>query len=134
MIVYLDTNCVIYFVECNPTWHTKVITRIAAIRSGGDALAVSDLTQAEVFVLPFRHADAVIEASYRAFFADPDITVFPITQAVCEKAARLRAVHPSIKLPDALHLAVAIEHDCGLFLTADAGLAACTDIAVEVLS
>lgn len=38
------------------------------------------------------------------------------------------------KLPDALHLAAAIEHGCGLFLTNDAKLANCTDITVEVLS
>ncbi len=61
MKVYLDTNCIIYFVENNPVWFSKVVTRIA----------------------------------------------------------RLRAVHP-FKLPDALHLATAIEHGCGLFLTNDA--------------
>ena len=75
----------------------------------------------------------VIEASYRAFFADPDIRVFPMTSAACERAARIRAAH-NLKLPDALHLATAVEHGCGLFLTNDATLARCKDITVEVLS
>ena len=56
-----------------------------------------------------------------------------MTVAVCERAARLRAVY-SFKLPDALHLATTIEHGCGVFLTNDAKLARCTDITVEVLT
>ncbi len=39
-----------------------------------------------------------------------------------------------IKLPDCLHLAAAIEHGCGLFLTNDAQLPRCSAIAVEVLT
>ena len=35
---------------------------------------------------------------------------------------------------DSVHLAAAIEHGCGLFLTADAQLARCTAISVEVLT
>ncbi len=37
------------------------------------------------------------------------------------------------KTPDALHLAAAIEGGCDRFLTNDARLSRCTDIAVEVL-
>lgn len=61
------------------------------------------------------------------------MTVLPITVAVYERAARIRATHVAIKLPDALHLATAIENGCGAFVTADAKLASCTDIVVEVL-
>lgn len=132
MRAYLDTNCVIYFVENHPVWCPKVIARITSIRSNKDEMTVSDLTRAECLVGPFKSSDAGLEARYRAFFSDPDIRVLGITAAVCERAARLRAVHP-FKLPDALHLATAIEHGCGLFLTADAKLARCTDISVEVL-
>ena len=132
MKVYLDTNCIIYFVETTPTWSAKVVARIAAARSAGDELAVGHLARAECLVLPFKSGDAGLEARYRAFFGDPDVNVLPMTVTVCERAARLRAAHP-FKLPDALHLATAIEHGCGVFLTADARLARCTDVTVEVL-
>jgi predicted nucleic acid-binding protein len=91
------------------------------------------LARAECLVGPFKRGDAGLEARYRTFFSDPDIGVLGITAAVCERAARLRAVHP-FKLPDAVHLASAIEHGCGLFLTNDAQLARCTAIPVEVLT
>ncbi|MGL4551292.1 MAG: type II toxin-antitoxin system VapC family toxin [Gemmataceae bacterium] len=134
MIVYLDTNSVIYFVERNPAWYVKIASRLAASRAASDDWGVSDLTRAEALVVPDRNGDAVLEAAFDSFFTDSAVTVFPITRAVCERAARLRAAHPPFKLPDALHLAVAIEGGCGLFLTADARLARCPDIAVEVLA
>jgi predicted nucleic acid-binding protein len=131
--VYLDTNSIIYLVENNPTWLPKVVARITALRAAGDELAVGDLARAECLVGPFKAGDTGLEARYRAFFGDPDVGVLGMTVAVCERAARLRAVYP-FKLPDALHLATAIEHGCGVFLTNDAKLARCTDITVEVLT
>jgi len=133
MRVYLDANCVIYFVEQNPLWWPRIVARLAVLRAAGDELAVSDLTRTECLVGPFRSNDAVVLASYQAFFSDPDVRVLPLSAAVCERAARLRAAE-RVTLPDALHLAAAIEHGCGLFLTNDAQLARCTAIPVEVLT
>jgi predicted nucleic acid-binding protein len=130
--VYLDTNCIIYFVEQHPLWWPRVVARIAAFRSAKDDIAAGDLARAECLVVPFKKGDAGLESRYRAFFSDPDVRVLEVTATVCERAARLRALYP-FKLPDALHLATAIEHGCGLFLTADAKLALCTEIPVEVL-
>ncbi|MCS7080213.1 MAG: PIN domain-containing protein [Chloracidobacterium sp.] len=48
-------------------------------------------------------------------------------------AARIQVKYAGIKLPDALHLATAIEHGCGSFVTADAQLAVCKEVDVEVL-
>jgi predicted nucleic acid-binding protein len=133
VIVYLDTNCVIYFVERNPTWGSKVIARMMSFRAAKDELAVGDLTRAECLVGPFKAADTALEARYRTFFSDPDIRVLSLTAAICERAARIRATH-KFELVDSLHLATAAEHGCGLFLTNDAKLAACTDITVELLA
>jgi predicted nucleic acid-binding protein len=48
---------------------------------------------------------------------------------------RLRAASAfKLKVPDCLHLAAAIEHGCGLFLTHDAQLKLCKDIPVEILT
>ncbi|MBY0228026.1 MAG: PIN domain-containing protein [Gemmataceae bacterium] len=133
VIVYLDTNCVVCLVESNPAWLPQVVARMGAARSAGDTFAVSDLTRAEALVVPYRKADAAAEAAFDAFFGLTDMTVFPVTRAVCERSARLRAAHRFLKLPDAMHLVAAIEHGCGLFLTADARLAAVTGIAVEAV-
>lgn len=52
MKVCLDSNCVIYLVEKNPIWAPKLLTRLAAARVAGDALAVSDLARLECLIGP----------------------------------------------------------------------------------
>ncbi len=47
MIVFLDSNVVVYFVERPAVWGQKASTRIAASRSGGDRFAISDLVRME---------------------------------------------------------------------------------------
>jgi predicted nucleic acid-binding protein len=133
MIVYLDVNCLIYFVERNPAWWPKITSRIAALRAAGNELAVSDLTRAECLVGPFKSGNSAVLASYQAVFADPDVQVLPLTATVCERGARIRATY-GLKLPDALHLAAALEHGCGLFLTNDLQLKKCQEVNVEVLT
>jgi len=133
MRVYFDTNCIIYLLEQTPDWESRVISRIASARAAGDELAVGDLSRAECLVGPFKRGDTGLEARYRAFFDDVDILNLPVTVDALERAARLRSQYQSIKLPDALHLATAIEHRCGVFVTADQNLANCMEILVEIL-
>jgi predicted nucleic acid-binding protein len=133
MIACLDANCVIYLVERNPTWGAKVAGRLAGLRRAGDEIAVSDLVRTEALVGPFRSSRAATLAASRPFFNDPGNRMLALTPAVCERAARVRAAY-GFKVPDAVHLASAIEHGCGLFLTNDFQLARCTDISVEVLT
>ena len=50
-----------------------------------------------------------------------------------DRATDLRVRH-GFKVPDAIHLASAIEAGADAFLTGDAGLAKCPDVKVEVIS
>jgi predicted nucleic acid-binding protein len=135
MIVCLDANCVIYLVEANPTWGPKVTARVVALRAAGDEIAVRDLCRTECLAAPFAVGDATIVADYQTFFASPTLRMLPLTAAVCERAARIRAASRfRLKVPDCLHLASAIEHGCGRFLTNDRQLTLCTDIVVEILT
>jgi predicted nucleic acid-binding protein len=134
-MICLDANCVIYLVEKNPHWGPKVVARLAAAKAAGESVAVSDLARAECLPGPLRSGDAAVMADYQRFFASPAVQMLPITPAVCEKAAEVRvASAQKIKLPDALYLAAAIVHGCGLFLTKDPQLQKCAAITVEVLT
>ena len=133
MIAYLDANVVIYFVEKTPVWGQKAAGRVARLRAAGHGVAVSDISRLECLVGPLAAGDAVRLADFDAFFRDPGVRVFPVTAADCERAARIRAVHRFGAL-DALHLAAAAEHGCGLFLTNDAALARFPDAPVEILT
>lgn len=135
MIVCLDANCVIYLVEADVTWGPRITPRLAALRAAGHEIAVSDLCRTECLTALFAAGDAAIIADYQTFFASPTIRVLPLTAVVCERAARIRAASRfRLKVPDCLHLAAAIEHGCGSFLTNDRRLTLCTDILVEILS
>ena len=61
MIVCLDADCVIYFVEQNPVWGPKVTARLATLRAAGHEIAVSDLARAS---RPLRRR--YIRAAFRA--------------------------------------------------------------------
>jgi predicted nucleic acid-binding protein len=132
MIVCLDTNIVIYMVEKNPTWEAKVNTRLKALLATGDEIAVCDASRLECLLKPLASGDVGAEAAFRAVFAAAWVRMLPVTPATWERAAQLGATF-NFKALDSLHLATAIEHGCGLFLTADGRLGRCTAIPVEVL-
>ncbi len=135
MIVCLDANCVIYLVERPATWGPKVTARLATLRAAGHDIAACDLARTECLIGPLGSGDAVLLAAYQTFFSSPVVRSLPLTAAVCERAARIRVASGlQLKVPDCLHLASAVEHGCGLFLTNDFQLTRCTDITVEVLT
>jgi predicted nucleic acid-binding protein len=133
VIVCLDANIVIYYIERNPLWEPKVVARLKAFAASGDTVAVSDAARLECLVGPLQSGDAKVFADYQTFFSSGSIQMLPVTVTVWERAAQIRA---AFKLPplDSTHLAAAIEHGCGLFLTNDVQLKICTAIPVEVLT
>jgi predicted nucleic acid-binding protein len=73
----------------------------------------------EVLTKPLQQGDALVEGAFRAvLFGSPDVQLRPISRAILERAARLRAAH-GLKSPDAIHAATALERGCGLFITND---------------
>jgi predicted nucleic acid-binding protein len=133
VIVFLDTNIVIYSVERNLVWGPKVAVRLAALKGAGDEAAISDLIRMECRVGPLKSGNMVRLNEFDAFFASPEVQVFPATAAVCDRASEIRAAH-GFKPLDALHLAAAIENHCGLFLTNDTRLSRFAGIPIEVLT
>jgi uncharacterized protein len=133
VLIYLDTNVVIYLVERTPGWGAKAAARVAALRAAGDRTAISDLVRLECRVKPFAQGDARRLGQFDAFFRQPSVTVFGLSAAVCDRAAQIRAVH-RFNLGDALNLAAAVKHGCGAFLTADARLSKFSGLTVEVLT
>lgn len=132
MILYLDTNIVIYMVEQNSTFGPPVAVRLATAQAVGDSLMISDLTRMECLVGPLRSGNTALENQFHFFFAAANLQVVPIAPAVCDRAARIRATY-RFKPMDALQLAAAVEHGADLFLTNDFRLNSFTDVKVEAL-
>jgi predicted nucleic acid-binding protein len=132
MILFLDTNVVIYFIENTPGFGPRAEAWIDQHRQAGHVFAVSDLVRMEARVMPTRSGDAALLALFARFFALADVRVLPLTAAVCDRATQIRATL-NFKTPDSIQLAAAIVHGCDRFLTADGRLNWCKDIPVDVL-
>lgn len=133
MIVCLDTNFIVYLIEPHPLWSPKAVARLAASTTAGDTVAVCDAAILECLIHPLASGDVALEAKYRTLFATPGMRLLPVSRVTWEQAARIGA-RDNFKPMDSLHLATAVEHGCGLFLTADGRLGRCTAIPVEVLT
>ena len=131
MIVALDANIVIYLIEANPIWTPIATARLTTLRAAGDQIAFCDAGRLECLVKPLGSGNATDVATYQSFFRSPQVQMLPVTGATWERAAQI-GVTFRLKPLDSVHLAAAIEHGCGRFLTNDAKLACCTAIPVEV--
>ncbi len=133
MLVFVDTNILIYHLEATPDTGRSASARLGVLHLSGDRVVVSDLVRLECRVGPLKSADSTLLARYDGFFSLPGVEVVGLTASVCDRAARIRAEH-GFRVPDALNLAAAVESDCGAFLTNDVRLTRFLDLAVEVLS
>lgn len=86
-----------------------------------ESFAVSDLVRLECSIHALRTNDTARLSDLKGFFAS--VKVLPIEPIVFDRAAMLRAVHLTLKTPDALHLETAIHHGCNEFWTNDRELA-----------
>lgn len=122
--IYLDANLFIYLLESRnyPDHKVAVEQVFGLIDSGGAAGVTSELTLGEALPVPLRTGDDALVASYREIFTRQSrLEVAAIVLAVIDAAAVLRA-HSSLRMPDALHVATAMQHNCDIFLTNDAKL------------
>jgi predicted nucleic acid-binding protein len=133
MRIYCDSVILIYFLEGNPAFKARATARLAVLQSIGDILVTSDLVRLECRMHPMRLGDTTTLGDYDLLFGHPGIERVVFATAVFDRATIIRATY-NFKLGDSPHLAAAAEAGCDRFLTNDARLSRCTDIAVEVLS
>jgi predicted nucleic acid-binding protein len=122
--IYLDTNIFIAAFEAR----TELSATLRKLLSGASPLkdarfTTSEMTLAELLVLPFRRNDADQVTLYSTMFASGSwLAVQPVSREIFIRAADVRARTPSLKLPDAVHLATASSSGCTHLLTADTGM------------
>jgi len=132
VLVYLDSNIVIYLIEQPAQFGPRASARIAKIVADTDRIAVSDLTRLECRANAAAAGDQVTLAQFDLFFSQAVERVMPLTSAVVDRATIIRGRY-RFKTPDALHLAAAIEAGCRSFLTNDARLSGFSEIIIETL-
>jgi predicted nucleic acid-binding protein len=116
--VALDADVVIAFLDAAADQHQRAVSVLRPRLSAGEEIVLSASVYAEIMVRPIaRRTDAKVDGFLDAINA----TVIPTDRPTARLAAELRGRHRSLRLPDALSLAAAIDADAEL-LTLDTRL------------
>ena len=143
MLYYLDTMIVVYAVEGTPANQQRALKHLAGLESAGHDFAISDFTLTECLVPHLAPNHSLQLSEFYQFFHGPGLRTISLTAAMYTRAAAIRGTHAypansaakprRIGLADAIHLSVAIESGCHVFLTNDSRLANFQGITVELL-
>ena len=132
--IFLDTAPLVYFVERNQTFFSAVEPIFDALDSGVLEAVTFPITLAECLVMPIRQAQAGLMKDFAELIVNGlGVSCSPITAAIGERAARLRAQY-NLQLLDALQISTAIESACDAFLTNDHMLQRVTEVPILLAS
>jgi predicted nucleic acid-binding protein len=122
--VYLDTNVIIAIIEGPSADETGIQEFwMREISNNGIRFHTSEMSFAELLVIPYRTGNGSLAADYVGLFEDDAaIKIHPVNRTVLDVAAVIRSER-KMKLPDAIHLATASSSHCSHFLTFDRGIA-----------
>jgi predicted nucleic acid-binding protein len=81
VLIYFDSNIVIYAVENPPVFGPKTHARLQALNKQ-DRIGVSELTRMECCSFPLRQSNFSLLRLFDSFFTRPDVSVLPITTNV----------------------------------------------------
>ena len=126
--VFLDTAPVVYFLDGNSQFHDRTKTIFHDIFQRDCEILTSAVTCAEYLVIPFRENNEENIRAFWQFIRLCDINICHIDVEIAETAAKIRAIHRSIKAFDSMQLSSACVNGCDLFLTNDKQLRQFTEI------
>ncbi|MBX3032099.1 MAG: PIN domain-containing protein [Chloroflexi bacterium] len=120
-LTILDAGVVVAILDAQDPHHTAAAEALRAGRDAGDRFVLPASAFAECLVWPWRSGEAAVSTA-EAFIDAFPISVMPADRAIGRTAARLRAHQGrTLRLPDALVVATALEADADRILTTDRG-------------
>ena len=117
--IYLDSCIAIYVVEAHPLYASKVTAELNALPAA--QICYSPLVRLECLVKPLQAQNQPLQNLYAQFWAAQQN--LSLVDDIFIRAAQIRADFPSVKTPDAIHLATALHYGCDEFWTHDDRLA-----------
>lgn len=118
-LVLLDTNCFIYFFEDNETYAQKLEDIFNNIQEGKNKAIMSVLSLMEILVLPKKQGNVFLENRYKLMLTNyPNLKIIDVDFNIADTAAMLRAKY-SIKAPDSIIIATALQTKARYVITND---------------
>lgn len=115
-LIVVDASVLIAFLGADDDLHDAAAEVLGEFQD--DDLVVGATTFLELLVGPYRRGERQAE-TVKGFVRSLPLRIEPVTAAIADAAARLRARHRALAVPDALTLAVADAIDADIVLTAD---------------
>jgi predicted nucleic acid-binding protein len=123
--IALDTVVFIYFIEEHLLFLPMIDPIFAAIDARRLPAVASSLTLLEVLVVPYGTGNIPLAERYEQVLTrSRGLRVIDIDRAQLRAAAQLRAIHASLRTPDAIQLSAALSGGCSVLLTNDRDLPA----------
>ena len=117
-LIHLDAGVIIGFLDASDAHHQKSRDALAGALQNGDHLALAASALAECSVGPARRGEPALRAVRNLVDRLP-ISIIPLDVEIATTAARLRAAHRALRLPDAFVIATAIEQAADHLITTD---------------
>ena len=117
-LIHLDAGVIIGFLDAGDRHHDHALAAFDDALQKGDRLAVAASGLAECLVGPARRGESAIQ-TVRNLVDRLPISIIPLDVEIATTGARLRAAHRTLRLPDALIIATAIEHAADHLVTTD---------------
>lgn len=131
-LIGLDTSPFIYHLDPHPRYGPVAEALFGWLEERGSAVT-STITMTELLVRPYRRADIDHVNTIYAFTSTyPNLSWLPVTLALADDAARLRAKY-GLRTPDALHVATAISAAATGFVSNDNAFSRVTELEVLLL-
>lgn len=102
-LTVLDTSVLISLLDSKDPGHQRATA--AFLAAGGTDLVLPATVLAEALVGPYRKGADALKAAERAL-SELAPRIEPIGESAARRAAEIRSRHPTLRLPDALVLAV----------------------------
>ena len=117
-LIHLDAGVIIGFLDVDDAHHPATRQKLSEAVDGNHQLAIAASALAECLVAPARRGEPEIEVAL-ALMSRLPITIVELDAAIAAQAARLRAGHRSLRLPDALVIATAEMSGADQLVTTD---------------
>ena len=117
-LTHFDAGVIIGFLDDDDAHHAAARRQLAQAVASNHRLALAASALAECLVAPARHGDAKIQIALDLMNRLP-ISVINLDATIAAEAARLRAGHQSLRLPDALVIATAAISGADQLVTTD---------------
>ena len=117
-LTVVDAGVLIGFVEDPDSHFDSAVAAIRAARARGDDIAIPATALSEALVRPMRTSGAVTRRVFDVIERLP-VAVVAIDEPIAIKAAEIRAVHRSLRLPDAVVIAAAAVRSADYLITTD---------------